>query len=117
MIGVVLWSDRTDGKAVFWCEDQGDLAYYEAASGSAEARTVFDAGDMVQFETVTENRVRKANNARLLEERAYVGLPESLKKNGAATAPAGVAKSAKVIPFGQDAAAPSQGQGSTRRKA
>ena len=27
MLGVVLWSDVSDRKAVIWCEDQGDLAY------------------------------------------------------------------------------------------
>lgn len=27
MFGVVLWSNGVSGKAVIWCEDQGDLAF------------------------------------------------------------------------------------------
>lgn len=31
MLGVVLWADIDDRKAVIWCEDHGNLAYYTAA--------------------------------------------------------------------------------------
>ncbi len=95
MIGVVLWSDQTDRKAVFWCEDQGDLAYYESPSVQEDGYSFFDAGDMVQFEITTDRRMRRAHNPRLVQESACVGLPESLRQD------AGIndRKSGKIIAF------------------
>ena len=29
MLGVVLWSDSSENNAVIWCEDHGDLAYFD----------------------------------------------------------------------------------------
>ncbi len=80
MLGVVLWSDQTDRKAVFWCEDHGDLAYYEAQDASLDTAAFFDAGDMVQFDVKVDQRLRKASNAVVVQERACSGLPETLKR-------------------------------------
>ncbi|MGC1496725.1 MAG: hypothetical protein WA790_13025 [Sulfitobacter sp.] len=110
MIGVVLWSDPADRKAVFWCEDQGDLAYYEDMSQEQDGFGFFDAGDMVQFEIKMERKLRRAQHPTLIQEHACSGLPESLRS----TAPrksvdTGTRKSAKIIAFGKrdkDAAAP-----------
>lgn len=81
MIGVVLWSDQTDRKAVFWCEDQGDLAYYECPSAKDDGYSFFDAGDMVQFDVSTDRRFRRAHNPTLVQESACVGLPDRLRQN------------------------------------
>jgi hypothetical protein len=81
MFGVVLWSDAEDGKAVFWCEDQGDLAYFETSNGPIVDDMPFDAGDMVQFDVSVEQRLRRASNARLVQGKAYSGLPEQLRQN------------------------------------
>ena len=97
MIGVVLWSDAKDGKAVFWCEDQGDLAYYETSADEMLGLGAFDAGDMVQFDVSTDQRLRRASNAILVKEQAYSGLPEKLRQNG--NGPAKTSPGAKVIPF------------------
>ncbi len=69
MIGVVLWSDSHDRKAVFWCEDHGDLAYYD---GSVE--TIFDQftlapGDMVEFNVILSGKVRRAGVPKLVANR------------------------------------------------
>ncbi len=97
MLGVVLWSDQEDRKAVFWCEDHGDLAYYEASSADLDCSEFFDAGDMVQFEVAVERRLRKAFNPRMVEERACAGLPETLKRN--APPPQASRQSAEIIAF------------------
>jgi hypothetical protein len=100
MIGVVLWSGPDDGKAVFWCEDQGDLAYFEGTLNQDGSYAVFNAGDMVQFDVTVDARVRKAHNARLVQEQACVGLQETLRGNGAQPHPAASAhQSAEIIPF------------------
>ncbi len=97
MLGVVLWSDPSDGKAVFWCEDQGDLAYYDGISDGVHVDAMFEAGDMVQFQVTTHQRVRKAHDAHLVQEQGYAGLPETLRQS---TAPAPESpQSAEIIPF------------------
>lgn len=98
MLGVVLWSDQQDRKAVFWCEDHGDLAYYEAPSISLDKTVFFDAGDMVQFDVAVERRLRKALNPRMVQEQACSGLPETLKRTARAT-PSPQPKSAEIIAF------------------
>ena len=95
MLGVVLWSDAKDGKAVFWCEDQGDLAYYENADDLTKGIPVFDPGDMVQFDVSVAQRLRRASNAKLVQEQAYTGLPETLRKNGSAAR--NIPANAKVV--------------------
>lgn len=78
MLGVVLWSDTIDNKAVIWCEDHGELAYFNGEGGTAFEGVALDAGDLVQFEMEQANELRLARNMRRLEQGAYVGLPESL---------------------------------------
>lgn len=64
MIGVVLWRDVDAAKAVIWCEDQGDLAFFSA---SASAGT-FDicVGDWVSFELELHVDLRMAVDLRVL---------------------------------------------------
>jgi hypothetical protein len=85
MLGVVLWSDVSDRKAVIWCEDQGDLAYVNASDAVLNNGEFFDAGDLVQFEVETSHTMRYANNPRLLIEKAAQALPYALKANGYCT--------------------------------
>lgn len=84
MIGVVLWSDNSAGKAVFWCEDQGDLAYYEEPPVQVGAGSGFDTGDMVQFDISVHRRLRIADNPRLVQEKAGTHLSEALRDSHAA---------------------------------
>lgn len=81
MIGVVIWSDHSDRKAVFWCEDQGDLAFYECGAGEEAAFANFDAGDMVQFDVANEKRLRRARNPKLVCGNACAHLPASLRES------------------------------------
>ncbi|MEX3315646.1 hypothetical protein [Sulfitobacter sp. PS-8MA] len=106
MIGVVLWSDNDAGKAVFWCEDQGDLAYYETTTLKGQNVCLFDTGDMVQFDISVHRRLRIADNPRLLQEKAGAALPDALRqqagrhRRGMATAPRDAApSSAEIIQF------------------
>ena len=96
MIGVVLWSDPVEGKAVFWCEDQGDLAYYEVTGAHPTESTVFDAGDMVEFTISSQSRQRLAHDPTLVIEKACADLPETLR-NCAAGQP--VSRTADIVLF------------------
>lgn len=79
MLGVVLWSDATDRKAVIWCEDQGDLAYVSAQDLEMSPDNFFDAGDLVQFDMHVEHETRHAHNAHLVLEQGGRSLPAALK--------------------------------------
>lgn len=79
MFGVVLWSDAAAQKAVIWCEDQGDLAFYTPADGSIHDAPCLDAGDLIQFEVSVQQNVRKATNPQLLMQSHSPDLPEKLR--------------------------------------
>ncbi len=53
MFGVVLWHCAQRENAVIWCEDQGELAYYEITQNGADDGTRIadlSVGDLWQFE-------------------------------------------------------------------
>ena len=103
MIGVVLWSDNSAGKAVFWCEDQGDLAYYEEPAIRVGQGAGFDTGDMVQFDVSVHRKLRIADNRRLVQEKAASHRPEALRHDSPLAAePEAEGKrqhGAQIIPF------------------
>ncbi|MFP7673240.1 hypothetical protein ACG74X_07770 [Marivita sp. S0852] len=84
MFGVVLWSDTTAQKAVIWCEDQGELAYYTPEECIHEAPSL-DAGDLVQFDVTVKQNVRKASNPQLLMQSHSPDLPRKLKASNLAS--------------------------------
>ena len=124
MIGVVVWTDQTFEKAVIWCEDQSDLAYFvrpdqefseEKINPEGEIETPLDAirkGDMVVFEAYYDGDCRMAKNLRLLEEDSHPLLAEYLQPDAVeeqpvqitaeATEPTGhtqAMSSAEILPF------------------
>ncbi len=82
MYGVVLWSDSEEKKAVIWCEDHGDLAFYNAGENSAFDGPSLDAGDLVHFQLSEGREMRFARNPRLVAEQQYPLLAQQLKANG-----------------------------------
>lgn len=102
MFGVVLWSDSAAQKAVIWCEDQGDLAFYTPGDGSIHDAPSLDAGDLIQFDMSIQKNVRKATNPQLLMQSHSPDLPKKLRQEGqAASTPAtpegGDSKPAAVV--------------------
>lgn len=68
MFGVILWSNAADRKAVIWCEDQGDLAYYDDSKGGlAQSNDFLTAGDYVEFDVSAENSMRLARRVVQIE--------------------------------------------------
>ncbi|SHJ91536.1 hypothetical protein SAMN05444000_11567 [Shimia gijangensis] len=106
MLGVVLWSDSLDKKAVIWCEDQGDLAYFNGGEDAPLDLADLDAGDLVSFELQQECHLRYAKNPQRIGQGAYEGLAEQLRDttrprqpNEMDTRPRKFMGSADVIPF------------------
>ncbi|WP_138934188.1 hypothetical protein [Roseovarius arcticus] len=104
MYGVVLWSDQRQNRAVIWCEDHGDLAYYKGDVGGDSAMA---AGDLVEFDLHEAADMRLADMPRLITQRSHPTLSSDLRKAGArmgvvpsgSPAPANSDYAANVIPF------------------
>ena len=79
MLGVVLWSHAADRKAVIWCEDHGDLAFYSGDEDETIEGFALDAGDLVRFEVTERKDVRHARNPRLVAQQQYPTLGADLK--------------------------------------
>ncbi|MCV6585016.1 MAG: hypothetical protein OIF47_05740 [Marinibacterium sp.] len=107
MYGVVLWSNSDNTKAVIWCEDHGDLAFYAEDRESAQA--VLDAGDLVQFDMRVDENMRYVKNPQLVREGVCDGLPDALHQktttaggSGGQGAPMGhdhIPATAQILPF------------------
>ncbi|GLP86763.1 FIG01072672: hypothetical protein [Tritonibacter mobilis] len=78
MIGVVVWADTAKSKAVIWCEDQRDLAYYMQQEEVADAISL-QKGDLVEFESRYESGVRMAGGVQVVEPSAEPSLAEVLR--------------------------------------
>ena len=96
MLGVVLWSDSSDGKAVIWCEDQGDLAFLNSKDQVLSAEPFFDAGDLVQFDMEVQSSLRRAHNPRLVVENAGASLADALRRTERMSSPR---NPGRVVPF------------------
>lgn len=75
-----MWSDPRACRAVFWCEDHGDLAYYTADPISNPEAAAFCAGDLVQFDVTVRSDFRAASNARLVGGKVSDTLQADLKQ-------------------------------------
>lgn len=80
MYGVVLWSDRRTNRAVIWCEDHGDLAFYRGVAGGDVAMA---AGDLIEFDLREEHDMRRADMPRLVTRRSHPTLGADLKRASA----------------------------------
>ena len=95
MYGVVLLSDQDEQKAVIWCEDHGDLAFYGGCASSVFDGPVLDAGDLVHFQVLEGNTMRLARNPELISEQHAPAIAERLK---AAIEPASKKPSPSMLP-------------------
>lgn len=82
MYGVVLWSDIEERKAVIWCEDHGDLAFYSGQCDLFLDGPLLDAGDLVYFQISEGQEMRLASNPRLVAEQQFPNIAQRLKANG-----------------------------------
>ncbi len=112
MYGVVLWSDPDARKAVIWCEDHGDLAFYSGGSDLPLGEVSLDAGDLVEFDVTTERALRYAHNPHVVSEGFDREIAQRL--DGAAVPvrapayPARKAEERRILPFRRPSIAPRQ---------
>lgn len=99
MNGVVLWSDADQHKAVIWCEDQGDLAFY--AQKTPLEMVDLHEGDLICFDLTLQKNRRMAENPQILAEAVCMGLAHCLSEAlpAAALDPVSNQNTAQVIAF------------------
>lgn len=76
MFGVVLWSNEQARKAVIWCEDHGDLAYYRTQDN--DNSVALTPGDWVEFDVVLSGTQRIAYAPTLINGGSFENLSERL---------------------------------------
>ncbi|MEO1364100.1 MAG: hypothetical protein AAFU86_10045 [Pseudomonadota bacterium] len=102
MIGVILWSDPSEKKAVIWCEDHGDLAFLSRPNATELPEAFVDVGDVVEFELRAKRNTRQVENVKILSGARAAPLVQELK--AATPEPRDpVSQTAEVIPFRLDA--------------
>ncbi len=82
MFGVVLWSDNSQNRAVIWCEDHGDLAFFKGDESDGRGAVHLVPGDLVQFEMQEAHNMRLAVNPRMVASDQYPTLTMDLKNAG-----------------------------------
>lgn len=98
MFGIVLWSDSSDSKAVIWCEDHGDLAYYLRPENQPQVH--LDAGDLIQFDVSNVNCHRRVQNPRRVVEGVFPDIAGSLQAVSAGQAEnRAPRRTARIVPF------------------
>jgi hypothetical protein len=103
MIGVVLWSDANPRKAVIWCEDQGDLAFY--TQKEKEAGVDLHEGDLIRFDLTLDRNFRRARNPFVIEPAAGMALRDQVPFRGPVREPAREECQIIAFPAGRAAAA------------
>lgn len=109
MFGVVLWSDPQEQKAVIWCEDHGDLAFYRQSKDAIAVP--LDAGDWVQFDMTMECQQRRVVNPRLVAEGVCPDIADVLSSSvdrsvSSIRSEPFRRQSAQVVPFRRPASMP-----------
>ena len=80
MIGLVLCCDPSERKAVLWCEDQGDLAFFAPGEDDGDLIESLEAGDMVEFDVTIVGAVRCARSVAVVRPNSHPDLPDALRK-------------------------------------
>jgi len=99
MIGVILWRDVADSKSVIWCEDQGDLVFFDGLSDSVQPDVLLDVGDVVRFEVAVARNARLAKNVTRLMDNWGSTLVDALTNLPPEPALASRSNGAKIVPF------------------
>lgn len=98
MIGVVVWSNAAQEKAVIWCEDQASLAYLQGRQNLADPSYWPEPGDLLELASEMIGDLRHARAVSVLSEQGCPQLPHLLR-----TAPSDAQKShLRLVSTGPD---------------
>lgn len=84
MLGVVLWNDPEAEKAVIWCEDHGQLAFFKGELEDTAHKVELNVGDLVSFEMIEDAHLRYARGVRTLSAQEYPDIANCLAPSATA---------------------------------
>lgn len=87
MLGVVLWNDPEAEKAVIWCEDHGQLAFFKGELDETAQKVELNVGDLVSFEMIEDAHLRYAHDLRTLSAQEYPDIANCLTSTEAQDTP------------------------------
>jgi hypothetical protein len=102
MLGVVIWTDADDSKAIIWCEDHGELAFLSQPAKVESGAEKLDQGDLIQFDLEEHRNLRMAHNPRKIEQQYCSDIKavmESAVKVQAEAMPNLLPKNSKLLNF------------------
>ncbi|MFN3210188.1 MAG: hypothetical protein ACE369_14515 [Roseovarius sp.] len=103
MYGAVLWSDQCTNRALIWCSDHGDLAFFDGRTDSPGVPPEFEAGDLVTFNVRDGRGMRQAFDVNVVSSEEYPCLAQDLRgmATDRTTAPRTTAQAhaQKIVPF------------------
>lgn len=79
MLGVVIWTDAAENKAIIWCEDHGKLAFLGQCNHGEDFLKV-DQGNLIQFDLAEYRTMRLAQNPRKIAQHYCADLDGVLAK-------------------------------------
>lgn len=77
MYGAVLWTDPSSERALIWCEDHADLAFFAAECCSTPR---LEAGDLVSFTLTEQQSLRLAQDVEIVAADEYPFLADGLQQ-------------------------------------
>ena len=106
MYGVVLRSDPSCDRALIWCEDHGELAFFNGQPDRPDTLDTIEAGDLVQLEVESTKDFRLAKNVELVAADEYPQLADTLKRASGGgpqdvVVDVSLSEPGKILPFGQ----------------
>lgn len=86
MLGVVIWSCKVSGRAIVWCSDSKDLAYYEGRRLQRGPAPIIETGDLVEVTIAPRGILRRCTSLRLVEAGYMPDLVHTLQTRAAIAA-------------------------------
>ena len=105
MYGAVLWSDRCNGRALIWCEDHGNLAFFNGDEDRSSEVLNFEEGDLVSFKVRDGRGMRLAYEVEVVCADEYPTLAAGLRdaaqgpEEVEVTSPISNDAQSKIVPF------------------
>lgn len=79
MLGLVIWQCQNSGRAIVWCSDHRELAYFDGKPRLGRVVEPLDIGDLVEVEIRSHGATRRCVSLRLLQAAFLPNVVDDLK--------------------------------------
>lgn len=79
MLGLVIWQCQNSGRAIVWCSDHRELAYFDGKPKPGRVVEALDIGDLVEVEIKSQGSTRRCISLKLLQAAFLPNVVDDLK--------------------------------------